>query len=313
MVLKGFDVSHYQSGFNFWNVADIDFLIIKASEGTTFKDPKFLDYMEEARKHSKLTGAYHVITSVDAKAQAEYFYNIVKNYNMQFIPIIDVEPNYSATARNIENFVKYYYNLAKVYPWIYINFNMLKNYNLVSDYVKSHCGIWLAGYPKTTVNDWFTINDLPYTYQNVIKKYTFAAWQFTSRFKGNNLDADIAFLASSNWDDYAKGDNKESAATPKTDTNKSATATVQGGQLTGNKWILARKVIDGLYGNGNARKMALGNRYNEVQNCVNILLKESDSQLATRVIRGEFGNGNQRREILGNRYYNVQALVNKRV
>lgn len=304
MALNGFDVSHYQTGLNFWNIADIDFLICKVTEGTTFKDNKFNDYISEAVKRGKLIGGYHVLTGTDSVAQAQYLHSMVKAYDGTIIPIIDIEPNYSGNAAGVESFVKEYYRLTKVYPWIYINLNMLKNYNLVNDYVKKHCGIWLAGYPKDTVNSFYTINDLPVSYQNTIKKYTFTAWQFTSRFKGNNLDADIAFLSSSQWLDYARGDRQET-------TNK--TSNTSNSTVIGNKWILARKVINGLYGNGVKRKMSLGTRYEEIQNCVNILLSETDSQLANRVIKGEFGNGNQRKEILSNRYKAVQAIVNRKM
>lgn len=304
MALNGFDISHYQTGLNFWGIANIDFLICKATEGTTFKDNKFNDYILEAVKRNKLIGGYHVLTGTDSIMQAQYLHNMIQTYDGTIVPIVDIEPNYSGNAAGVESFVREYYRLTKVYPWVYINLNMLKNYNLVNDYVKKHCGIWLAGYPEDKVDSFYTINNLPTSYQNTIKNYTFVAWQFTSRFKGNKLDGDIAFLSSSQWLEYAQGDRQKNVNN--TSINNNAT-------VTGNKWILARKVIDGLYGNGVKRKMALGTRYNEIQACVNILLTESDTQLASRVIKGEFGNGNQRKEILGSRYKTIQAIVNKRM
>ena len=85
---------------------------------------------------------------------------------------------------------------------------------------------------------------------------------------------------------------------------------------------LARRVIAGEFGNGDARRAALGSRYGEVQAEVNrILLGGSTAPaqpaapdieaLARSVIRGEYGNGEERRRRLGSLYGAVQARVNE--
>lgn len=68
---------------------------------------------------------------------------------------------------------------------------------------------------------------------------------------------------------------------------------------------LATKVIKGEYGNGTARKAALGSRYNEVQAKVNDLYAK-----ANKVIKGAYGNGTARKTALGNEYDIVQYIVN---
>ena len=89
---------------------------------------------------------------------------------------------------------------------------------------------------------------------------------------------------------------------------------------------LAKEVIAGKYGNGDARKSALGSRYDEVQARVNEILNgnkptptpapqptESNDDLLTLVkktIRGDFGNGDARKKALGSRYDEVQKQVN---
>ncbi len=78
---------------------------------------------------------------------------------------------------------------------------------------------------------------------------------------------------------------------------------------------LARRVIAGEFGNGEARKAALGSRYAEV----NRMLSGSESggsgadieALTQAVIRGEYGNGDARRAALGSSYEAVQARVNQ--
>ena len=71
------------------------------------------------------------------------------------------------------------------------------------------------------------------------------------------------------------------------------------------------------FGNGDARKAALGNRYDEVQAEVNQILSGGSSAgsydvdaLARRVIAGEFGNGDERKRRLGDKYAAVQRRVN---
>lgn len=87
---------------------------------------------------------------------------------------------------------------------------------------------------------------------------------------------------------------------------------------------LAREVIAGKYGNGDARKNALGSRYSEVQARVNQILNSNNSQptnptptqsvdiltLVKKTIRGDFGNGQARRSALGSNYDAVQRQVN---
>ncbi len=96
-----------------------------------------------------------------------------------------------------------------------------------------------------------------------------------------------------------------------------------GGTVEGDVSDLARRVIDGEFGNGDARKAALGDRYGEVQAEVNRILGGGEAasagpsqqvdidDLARRVINGEFGNGDARRSALGDNYSAVQARVNE--
>ena len=73
--------------------------------------------------------------------------------------------------------------------------------------------------------------------------------------------------------------------------------------------ILAREVIAGQYGDGDARKNALGDQYSAVQNRVNEYYA-----VATACVRGDYGNGAERKEKVtdaGFDYATVQGIVNQ--
>jgi LysM repeat protein len=73
---------------------------------------------------------------------------------------------------------------------------------------------------------------------------------------------------------------------------------------------LVVSVMQGKYGNGDARKAALGSRYDEVQNMINHISTASAQTLANEVLAGTYGNGDTRKIALGSRYNEVQKIVN---
>lgn len=104
----------------------------------------------------------------------------------------------------------------------------------------------------------------------------------------------------------------------------SAGSTSGDSSVAGDVADLAAAVMRGEYGNGDARRAALGDRYAEVQAYVNThyfgISSGSTSSsttatvdiasLAAAVMRGEYGNGAARRSALGSNYDAVQAYVN---
>ena len=81
---------------------------------------------------------------------------------------------------------------------------------------------------------------------------------------------------------------------------------------------IAKEVLAGAWGNGDARKQKLeaaGYNYSEVQTAVNKLCnKKSVTTIAKEVIAGKWGNGNDRKKKLesaGYNYNEVQREVNR--
>ncbi len=75
---------------------------------------------------------------------------------------------------------------------------------------------------------------------------------------------------------------------------------------------LVQETLAGKYGNGEARKAALGNQYEAVMAVINGKAtppKKTVDQLAQEVIAGKHGNGEARKAALGNQYEAVQKRV----
>ena len=132
--------------------------------------------------------------------------------------------------------------------------------------------------------------------------------------------------------DYGNGDARRGALGSRYDEVQAEVnrilggGTATGGSSSGGAGAdieaLAQAGIRGDYGNGDARRAALGASYDAVQARVNEILGAGGSSsggsggadieaLAQAVIRGEYGNGDERRRRLGSLYDAVQARVNE--
>ncbi|MEU3741111.1 MULTISPECIES: glycoside hydrolase family 25 protein [unclassified Streptomyces] len=71
-MLKGIDVSSYQSTFD---TDGISFVIIKATEGRSYVNPRLTAQVKRARDGGCVVGFYHFLWPGNITAQAEYFVN----------------------------------------------------------------------------------------------------------------------------------------------------------------------------------------------------------------------------------------------
>ena len=93
MTLFGIDVSHHQGAFDVERAAreGIDFFIFKATEGSSFVDPRFAENVAKARRTGKPFAAYHYQRAgISAAAQVAHIRRVVP----KDVPVIlDVEAN----------------------------------------------------------------------------------------------------------------------------------------------------------------------------------------------------------------------------
>lgn len=93
--VKGIDLSSHNGDVDFHRlVADsLDFIMLKASEGTTFQDTKFHSNYVNARKAGiKAIGAYHFFRfDTDGQMQAMNFLNSLRGKMLDLPAVIDIE------------------------------------------------------------------------------------------------------------------------------------------------------------------------------------------------------------------------------
>jgi len=92
--IRGLDLSAHNGDVDFEAVksAGMSFVILKATEGVSFLDKKFLDNYHAARKAGLKVGAYHFFRfDCDGRVQASHFLHAIKGLEFDFPLALDVE------------------------------------------------------------------------------------------------------------------------------------------------------------------------------------------------------------------------------
>lgn len=96
---QGIDVSKFQGTINWRKVAkskSVKFVYIRATEGTSIKDPQYKANVDSARDAGLLVGSYHVYSSkTSAYTQFANFKNVVVKRKQDLIPVLDIEGYHS--------------------------------------------------------------------------------------------------------------------------------------------------------------------------------------------------------------------------
>lgn len=200
-MLKGIDISNWQDGLDISKL-DIDFAIMKATEGCGLVDRNCDAWIEQCKKNNILWGFYHFARNNEPEDDADFFYKNTRNYFTHGIPVLDIETESIKNWANwSQRFVDRIHALSGVYPLIYTSAAYTERFTDTT--LPETCGLWVAGYPRK-YSDFDSIPDFNYG----IKPWPFCAiWQFTGngRVKGYNydLDLDVAFMDRDAWMKYA--------------------------------------------------------------------------------------------------------------
>ena len=303
--MNGIDISAWQgdAGIDLSKIA-YDFCIVKATEGTSYKNRYFTAHCDKVLNRKKLLGAYHYANGGDPQKEADYFLAYCKKYIGKAILVLDWE------AKNNPQFGKsdlkwclkwcnYVYQKTGIKPLIYIQKSAMDAVK------KAGYGLWVAQYPDYNETGY---QEHPWNegaYNCLLRQYTSVGK--LSGYSGN-LDLNKAYISAASW-------NKQAGKAKTTSASTTAKKSVN---------TLAREVLAGKWGNGADRKARLtkaGYDYNKVQAAVNKLVKASQmpedkiiNAVAHEVIAGRWGNGQERVDRLKAAGYDpdkIQQRVNE--
>ena len=189
MAWFGYDISNHQGGTDInARIAETDFLIFKATEGTGFVDPWCDTWVQACITAGHPWGFYHFARENDAKTEADFFVDNTHNYFGFGIPVLDWETTQDVDWVN--RFVKRVHERTGIWPWIYAN-----PWRFQQGGVEENCGRWVASYPGGTPDP----SDCP-----AADGISVACWQYTS----TPLDSNYFYGGIDEWNAYARGGEK---------------------------------------------------------------------------------------------------------
>ena len=224
--MNGIDIASYQTGIDL-SVVPCDFVIVKATEGTWYRNPDFERAYSQAKEQGKLLGIYHYANgNVTAAEEVEYFLAAVGDRVGECILVLDWEQGGNSAYYNpayAKEWLDIVYDKTKVRPLIYMSKSVTYNFDWSA--VAPNHGLWVAQYADNNPTNY---QSNPWTDTN-----GYGAWsngpvifQYTSTGRlsgwGGNLDLNLAYMDATAWSKYAQGDNYVAPETPDTPTANEA-------------------------------------------------------------------------------------------
>ena len=92
MILNGVDIAGYQRGIDIYDLT-ADFIIVKATEGTqgTVYNPDYREMADAVLATNRLLGFYHYANGEDPIAEADSFFDAIRDYKGRAVPCLDWE------------------------------------------------------------------------------------------------------------------------------------------------------------------------------------------------------------------------------
>ncbi len=202
MAMHGYDISNYQKTISIANVP-CDFVIIKATQGTTYYSPSFERQISEATKLNKLIGIYHYVAGTDYKAEVEYFLSKIKPFIGRVLICVDWEKDMNPSwgnGRYITSLLDYLYERIGIKPVLYMSKSVCRESYWTT--VPANYELWCAQYANNEIQTQYNPN--PWTDNKGFGKFKDPIiYQYTSH--GNLpgysgfLDLDICYLDKNGW------------------------------------------------------------------------------------------------------------------
>jgi len=193
--VPGIDVSLWQGDVDWTAVASTPtrFVIMRATRGNAYVDPRYSTYLAEASANGLVVGAYHRAkvgnAPGDAKEEADHFVDVAQNAAGDVLPALDIEHHNGLTVPQLTEWVRTW--LARVYSrtgvraMIYSSPYFWRTYLGDTTWFADHgYPLWIAHWhvpsPLVPAGDWGS------------RGWTFWQWTSSGRVRGigPNVDRD---------------------------------------------------------------------------------------------------------------------------
>lgn len=206
MTLSGIDISHHNYTvlkadglYKLHEKAILGFVMMKASEGVSFTDPRFNEYIRAIGEADIMNdfvqaGAYHYARPENnaAVAEAHHFVDLVGRYAGHMVYALDVEGR-ALEVPNIDEWsfewLREVQRMTGVKPMIYLQRSALPKFKKTAS---GDFGLWLAAWTRT-------------------KPAKTDPWSFMAIWQNNglNLDTDYFFGSPDQWRKYAASSGRK--------------------------------------------------------------------------------------------------------
>lgn len=293
------DVSNHQRGIRLSAIPDLDGVIVKATQGSDYVSPSFYDQIEQTLSLGRLAGVYHYVGGQGVEAEAENFTRTIRPHLGRVLVALDWEKEQNAAWRD-EAYLKALteavferthvstitvYSSRGFYPWALVR--------------RSGCVTWMARYAdEKPAYGWQATPWAEGDPACDIRQYTghgrLEGW-------GADLDLNKCYITAEQWMAYAAVGEALPVPTPEPADTSVANIPL----LT-----LVANTMQDAYGADDARKAALGSRYQEVQDAINHIDRAPVEELVAEVWAGKWGNDPIRSIALGKRAQEVKDVIN---
>lgn len=134
----------------------VSFCYIKATEGTTVTNKYYKEDYQQARSHGIHCGSYHFFSlSSGAREQAEHFLKTAHINNIDFPPVLDIEPSDAQIRayggidllfKNVRTWLDIVEKRCGKRPILYVNQMFVNKYLVNATDIKKNYQVWIARY-----------------------------------------------------------------------------------------------------------------------------------------------------------------------
>lgn len=153
MLVRGLDLSHYQATVDFGRMArdGVSFVMLKATEGTSYVDPTFAGRAQQARDMNLAVGAYHFgRPGTDVIGNVSHFLEVVRDSaaNLRLL-VLDAEVLDGKEGAHAglwcAAFVRLLARETGHRPWLYTNASFANSCGL-GRLIGSDVNLWVASW-----------------------------------------------------------------------------------------------------------------------------------------------------------------------